>query len=222
MDFTDQRLSYEKGSLDQQSIPASPFELLKTWMDEAIAQQVQEPYAMSLATCGTDQKPSVRIVLMREITDTGIVFYTNYESAKGQDISENPNAEVLFFWHELERQIRISGSIAKIDADKSAAYFQKRPHDSQVGAWVSQPQSGEVANREVMEQTFEALQNDYPENSQVPTPEFWGGYEITIHEIEFWQGRASRMHDRIVYTRDSNSNNVNKNDASWSTKRLLP
>ncbi len=220
MDFTDQRLSYEKGSLDQQSIPVSPFELLKTWMNEAIEQQVQEPYAMSLATCGADKKPSVRIVLMREITDTGIVFYTNYESAKGQDISENPNAEVLFFWHELERQIRISGSIAKIDADKSAAYFQKRPHDSQVGAWVSQPQSGEVTNREVMEQTFEELQKDYPENSQVPTPEFWGGYEITINEIEFWQGRASRMHDRIVYTCDSN--NVNKGDASWSTKRLLP
>lgn len=222
MDFTDQRLSYEKGSLDQESVPASPFELLKTWMNEAIEQQVQEPYAMSLATCGADNKPSVRIVLMREITENGVVFYTNYESAKGQDIAENPNAEVLFFWHELERQIRISGSIAKIDADKSAAYFQKRPHDSQVGAWVSQPQSGEIANREIMEQTFTQLQADYPENAQVPTPEFWGGYEITINEIEFWQGRASRMHDRIVYSRDSNSSKVNKDDASWSTKRLLP
>ena len=183
MDFSDQRRSYEKGELDQQSVPASPFELLSAWMNEAIEQQVQEPYAMSLATCGADNKPSVRIVLLREITETGVVFYTNYESAKGQDIAENPNAEVLFFWHELERQIRISGHIAKIDADKSAAYFQKRPHDSQVGAWVSQPQSGEVANREVMEQTFVDLQNDYPENSQVPTPEFWGGYEITIERI---------------------------------------
>lgn len=220
MDFTDKRLSYEKGQLDQQSLPTCPFELLKGWMGEAIEQQVQEPYAMSLATCGADNKPSVRIVLMREITENGVVFYTNYESAKGQDIAENPNAEVLLFWHELERQIRISGSIAKIDADKSAAYFQKRPHDSQVGAWVSQPQSGEVANREIMEQTFIDLQTDYPENTQVPTPEFWGGYEITINEIEFWQGRANRMHDRIVYTRDSN--NVNKDDTSWSTKRLLP
>ena len=155
MDFTDQRLSYEKGELDQQSVPTSPFELFKAWMNEALAQKVQEPYAMSLATCGADNKPSARIVLLREITETGIVFYTNYESAKGQDIAENPNAEALFFWHELERQVRVSGSIAKIDADKSAAYFQKRPHDSQVGAWVSQPQSGEVANREIMEQTFE-------------------------------------------------------------------
>lgn len=217
MDFSDQRRSYEKGELDQQSVPASPFELLSAWMNEAIEQQVQEPYAMSLATCGADNKPSVRIVLLREITETGIVFYTNYESAKGQDIAENPNAEVLFFWHELERQIRISGHVAKIDADKSAAYFQKRPHDSQVGAWVSQPQSGEVANREVMEQTFVDLQNDYPENSQVPTPEFWGGYEITIERIEFWQGRASRMHDRIVYTQDGSADTD-----SWITKRLLP
>lgn len=217
MDFTDQRLSYEKGALDQQSIPTSPFELLKVWMNEALAQKVQEPYAMSLATCGADNKPSVRIVLLREITETGIVFYTNYESAKGQDIAENPNAEALFFWHELERQVRISGSIAKIDTTKSATYFQKRPHDSQVGAWVSQPQSGEVASRDVMEQTFEQLQADYPNNSQVPVPEFWGGYEITIEQVEFWQGRANRMHDRIVYTQEDEAGAV-----SWTTKRLLP
>ncbi len=225
MDFTDQRLSYEKGQLDQQLVPASPFELLKTWMNEAIEAQVQEPYAMSLATCGVDNKPSVRIVLLREITDTGIVFYTNYESAKGQDIAENPNAEALFFWHKLERQIRISGSIAKIDAAKSAAYFQKRPHDSQVGAWVSQPQSGEVANRALMEQTFEQLQTDYPTDSKVPTPEFWGGYEITIEKIEFWQGRANRMHDRIVYTLDttgSDGSNGSNGVLNWTTKRLLP
>ncbi|MGM8890625.1 pyridoxamine 5'-phosphate oxidase [Psychrobacter sp. 4Bb] len=223
MDFTDQRLSYEKGELDQQSVPTSPFELFKAWMNEALAQKVQEPYAMSLATCGADNKPSVRIVLLREITETGIVFYTNYESAKGQDIAENPNAEALFFWHELERQVRISGSIAKIAADKSAAYFQKRPHDSQVGAWVSQPQSGEVANREVMEQTFEQLQAAHPDNTAVPTPEFWGGYEITIEQIEFWQGRANRMHDRIVYAQSSGDDSeVSEGNTSWTTKRLLP
>lgn len=213
MDFTDQRLSYEKGELDQSSVPESPFTLFDAWMNEAIAQKVQEPYAMSLATCGADNKPSVRIVLLREVTDTGIVFYTNYESAKGQDIEENPNAEVLFFWHELERQVRISGSIAKIDADKSAQYFQKRPHDSQVGAWVSQPQSGEVANRGVMEDKFAQLLQEYPQDAKVPTPDFWGGYEITIERIEFWQGRASRVHDRIVYS---------KENGSWTTKRLLP
>jgi len=220
MDFTDQRLSYEKGELDQQSVPTSPFELFKAWMNEALAQKVQEPYAMSLATCGADNKPSVRIVLLREITETGIVFYTNYESAKGQDIAENPNAEALFFWHELERQVRISGSIAKIAADKSAAYFQKRPHDSQVGAWVSQPQSGEVANREVMKQTFEQLQTAHPDNTTVPIPQFWGGYEITVESIEFWQGRANRMHDRIVYTQSGG--NDSEGNTGWTTKRLLP
>ncbi len=213
MDFTDQRLSYEKGELDQQAVPASPFELFKAWMDEALAQKVKEPYAMSLATCGSDNKPSVRTVLMREVTDSGVVFYTNYESAKGQDIRENPNAEVLFFWPELERQVRISGHIAKIDAKKSAQYFQKRPHDSQLGAWVSEPQSGEVASREVMEEKFEQLMQTYPKGDTVPTPEFWGGYEITMSEIEFWQGRANRVHDRIVYTQDNNQ---------WVTKRLLP
>ncbi|WP_435980645.1 pyridoxamine 5'-phosphate oxidase [Psychrobacter sp. DM4] len=214
MDFTDKRLSYDKGELDQNNIPVSPFELLKTWMNQALEQKVKEPYAMSLATCGANMKPSVRIVLLREITDTGIVFYTNYESAKGQDIDENPNAEALFFWNELERQVRVSGSIAKIEAEKSSAYFQKRPHDSQVGAWVSEPQSAEVSSRDVMEARFEALKTKYPENAQVPTPEFWGGYEITIETIEFWQGRANRMHDRVVYTQID--------DTSWSTKRLLP
>lgn len=214
MDFTDKRLSYDKGELDQNNIPVSPFELLKTWMNQALEQKVKEPYAMSLATCGANMKPSVRIVLLREITDTGIVFYTNYESAKGQDIDENPNAEALFFWNELERQVRVSGSIAKIEAEKSSAYFQKRPHDSQVGAWVSEPQSAEVSSRDVMEARFEALKTKYPENAQVPTPEFWGGYEITIETIEFWQGRANRMHDRVVYTQNDNT--------SWSTKRLLP
>ena len=215
MDFTDQRLSYEKGALDQRTVPSSPFELFKTWMDEALAQKVKEPYAMSLATCGADNKPSVRIVLMREITETGLVFYTNYDSAKGQDIAENPNAEVLFFWNELERQVRISGHIAKIDASKSADYFHKRPHDSQLGAWVSEPQSGEVANREIMEDKFDKLLKDYPEDTTVPTPEFWGGYEITIDEIEFWQGRANRVHDRIVYNRA-------EDNTQWTTKRLLP
>lgn len=219
MDFSDQRLSYEKGQLDQQSLPDSPFALLHAWMNDAIEEQVQEPYAMSLATCGADNKPSVRIVLMREITDKGVVFYTNYESAKGQDIAENPNSEALFFWHKLERQIRISGSIAKIEATKSAAYFQKRPHDSQVGAWVSQPQSGEVASRAVMEQTFAQLQTNYSEGSQVPTPEFWGGYEIAVEKIEFWQGRANRMHDRIVYIQDSTHK---EESAKWTIKRLLP
>lgn len=214
MDFSDKRQSYEKGMLDPELLPQDAISLVTQWFNEALDAQVKEPYAMSVATCGQDMQPAVRIVLMREITDNGIIFYTNYESAKGQDIAENPKAEALFFWYELERQIRIRGTIAKISAVKSDAYFQKRPHDSQVGAWVSQPQSGEVASRDIMENEFAKLQATYPAGTTVPTPEFWGGYEICADEIEFWQGRANRMHDRIVYQKNE--------DGSWSKKRLLP
>ena len=214
-DLGNYRKSYEKSSLTEGVISDNPMELFQKWFYEVEASDgVDEPNAMTVSTIGLDGFPKNRVVLLKKYTFEGFIFYTNYESAKGQDIAENPNTEALFFWHKLERQIRISGSIAKIDADKSAAYFQKRPHDSQVGAWVSQPQSGEVANREVMEQTFEQLKTDYPEGAAVPTPEFWGGYEITVNEIEFWQGRANRMHDRIVYHKEA--------DGSFSTKRLLP
>lgn len=213
-DFSDQRLSYEKGELTEASVPANPFDLLPQWLGEAIEQNAPEPYAMSLATCGSDSQPSVRIVLMREITESGVVFYTNYDSAKGQDLAENAKAEVLFFWHEMQRQIRLRGHIGKLDVAKSEAYFHKRPHDSQIGAWVSEPQSGEVASREVLEARFEQLKQQYPEGSVVPKPEFWGGYEICATEVEFWQGRPNRMHDRILYRQQA--------DGSWSTTRLMP
>lgn len=213
-DFTDQRLSYEKGQLTEDRIPAQPLTLLQQWLTEAIAEQAPEPYAMSLATCGNDGQPSVRIVLMREITEAGVVFYTNYDSAKGQDLAENAKAEVLFFWHEMQRQVRLRGQVQKIATEKSEAYFHKRPHDSQLGAWVSEPQSGEVASRDLLEAKFAALKQQYPEGSLVPKPEFWGGYEIRATEIEFWQGRPSRMHDRIVYSQ--------QDDSSWSTTRLMP
>lgn len=213
-DFSDQRLSYEKGELTEAVVPDIPFELLQVWLNEAIAENAPEPYAMSLATCGNDGQPSVRIVLMREITDKGVVFYTNYDSAKGHDLAENAKAEVLFFWHEMQRQIRIRGQVNKIAAEKSEAYFHKRPHDSQLGAWVSQPQSGEVASREVLEARFAELKAQYPEGSTVPKPEFWGGYEISATEIEFWQGRPNRMHDRILYQQQA--------DGQWSTARLMP
>lgn len=214
MDLTDQRLSYEKNDLNESNLPSDGLMLFKQWLQTALDEQVPEPYAMSLATCGRDGQPGVRILLMREITDKGIVFYTNYLSKKGEQISDNPKAEALFFWHELEQQVRIRGRVAKIDADKSDRYFQKRPHDSQVGAWVSQPQSGVVASRQVMEDSFGRLKQQYPEGSTVPTPEFWGGYILYAEQIEFWQGRANRMHDRIVYTLSAND--------QWQLQRLLP
>jgi len=213
-DFSDQRLSYEKGELDASTLPDLPLPLLQHWVAEAIEQGAPEPYAMSLATCGSDGQPGVRIVLMREITEAGVVFYTNYDSAKGQDIADNPQAEVLFFWHEMQRQVRVRGKIAKVAAAKTDAYFHKRPRDSQLAAWVSEPQSGEVASRDVMEANFNDLLQRFPEGSEIPTPEFWGGYELVATEIEFWQGRANRMHDRIVYTKQA--------DGAWTTSRLLP
>lgn len=213
-DFTDQRLSYEKGALQAAELPSDPLELLQQWLDEALEQKAPEPYAMSLATCGKDNQPAVRIVLLREITESGVVFYTNYDSAKGQDLADNAHAEVLFFWHEMQRQVRIRGLVSKISDAKSTAYFHKRPHDSQLAAWVSTPQSAEVESRALMESRFEQLKQQYPEGSVVPKPEFWGGYELSAVEIEFWQGRANRMHDRIVYTQQSAN--------QWSTKRLMP
>lgn len=213
MDFSEQRLSYEQGRLVEADLPKNAFQLLTQWLSEALDRQVQEPYAMSLATCGSDAQPSVRTVLMREVTQTGIIFYTNYDSAKGQDIEQNPKAEALFFWHELERQIRVRGLIQKISHEKSMSYFHKRPHDSQVAAWVSHPQSGQVENRDVMEKKFQALKEQYPEDTAVMMPDFWGGYELKVSAIEFWQGRANRMHDRIVYTKQEND---------WQIQRLLP
>lgn len=212
MDFSDKRQNYDKAVLTENILPESPFEFMEQWVNEAFEQKVSEPYAMSLATCGSDMMPSVRTVLLREITDTGIVFYTNYLSHKGEDIEQNPHAECLFFWHSLQRQIRVRGHIAKIDRAKTEAYFQKRPYDSQIGAWVSQPQSGEVASRAVIDELFFSLKEQYPEGS-VPTPGFWGGYEITASEIEFWQGGANRLHDRLVYSKSADG---------WNTKRLLP
>lgn len=214
MDFTDQRVSYEKGELHEEVLLNDPFELLTLWVSEAIEQKVPEPYAISLATCGSDNMPAVRTVLVREINDKGIVFYTSYLSQKGQDIAQNPHAESLFFWHDMQRQVRIRGSIAKVDRATTEAYFQKRPYESQIGAWVSQPQSGEVDSRDTMDDKFAALKQQYPEGS-VPTPDFWGGYQITATEIEFWQGRPNRLHDRILYIKAAGSDN-------WTIKRLLP
>ena len=192
----------------------NPFDIARGWLAEAEKTEPNDPNAIALATVDPSGLPNVRMVLLKEIADDGFVFYTNYDSAKGQDIAQNPNAEVLFFWHEMQRQVRIRGKVAKVPAAKTDAYFHKRPRDSQIAAWVSEPQSGEVASREVMEARFDDLLQRFPEGSEIPTPEFWGGYELVATEIEFWQGRANRMHDRIVYSKQA--------DGAWTTSRLLP
>ena len=216
IDFSASRLSYEKDELIEKNIGNTPYPLLQKWMDDAISEQIGEAYAFSLATCGADMRPSVRTLLMREINlveddNIQMIFYTNYDSDKGQDLADNPFAEALFFWHTLERQVRVSGLVVKLSHDKSEAYYHSRPKDSQLAAWVSRPQSGVVDSREVMQSDFIKLSKQFGEH--VPKPEFWGGYCLMVDKIEFWQGRANRMHDRIVYRKDDNG---------WQMMRLLP
>lgn len=220
IDFSSQRLSYEQGELIEDSLPTTPYPLLQTWVEQAIVQykdgKQSEPYAISLATCGWDNQPSVRTVLMREINEykdsVGLIFYTNYDSAKGADLTANPQAEALFFWASLERQVRLTGRVQPLSREQSASYFHSRPRDSQLAAWVSEPQSGVVASREVMDEKFAQLSAEF-DGKDIPIPEFWGGYEIIAEKIEFWQGRANRMHDRIVYVWA---------DEGWVMERLLP
>lgn len=215
IDFSAARQSYEKDMLVEHALPAVPYPLIELWVSEAIKKEVHEPYAMSLATCGADGRPSVRTVLMRELKETAgelsLVFYTNYDSVKGVDLAENPFAEALFFWATLERQLRLSGRVEKLSSERSAAYFHSRPKDSQLAAWVSRPQSGTVESRERMQAEFDALEKQFPDT--VPLPEFWGGYRIVIDKVEFWQGRANRMHDRICYEKAGDD---------WQRQRLLP
>lgn len=218
INFTSRRQSYEQDQLAQHCLPPSPMPLLNQWIQQADDEKIGEAYAFYLATCGQDLKPSVRTVLMREITPLandglGLVFYSNYDSAKGKDLAENPQAEALFYWASLERQVRIFGNIHKLDRQRSQHYFQSRPRDSQLAAWVSQPQSGMVANRDIMEQNFAKYQQHFAHHEKITIPDFWGGYQLIAEHIEFWQGRANRMHDRIVYSFHHDH---------WRTHRLLP
>ncbi|MDO5650713.1 MAG: pyridoxamine 5'-phosphate oxidase [Moraxella sp.] len=212
MDFSDYRQTYNKGELPDTGLPNEPISWFKSWLNDALNANIVEPYTFSLATCGADYLPSVRILLLREAIDNGIIFYTNYDSDKGQDLAENPNAEALFFWHDLERQVRIQGTVRKLDSAVSDAYFAKRPLESQLGAWVSNPQSGTIADRTAIEARLAKLTAHY-QDKPIPRPDYWGGYELIATRVEFWQGRIGRLHDRIVYTQGVDG---------WQTTRLLP
>lgn len=211
IDIAALRENYSKGSLDVQDVHVSPIEQFHKWFHEAIESKLPEPNAMVVSTVSNDSKPSARVVLLKGF-DTGFTFFTNYLSRKGTELAENPNACITFFWVELERQVRIEGIIEKVTAEESDAYFQSRPIGSQIGAWVSN-QSMVIDNREVLGEREQHLKDKFGGNP-IPRPPHWGGYRLTPNYVEFWQGRPSRLHDRIAYTK--------LEEHTWKIERLSP
>ena len=205
------REEYSLSSLDESDVLQNPIEQFKQWIQEALKAGVPEPNAMNLATVDKDGKPHSRIVLLKGFDEKGFVFFTNYASDKGREIEANPNVSLCFFWIELERQVRIDGVAKKISKEESEAYFKSRPNKSQIGALASN-QSEVVENRLFLEQKFEKLEAKFTEG-EVPMPETWGGYVIKPSALEFWQGRRSRLHDRIKYEWKADN---------WIIKRLSP
>jgi len=205
------REDFSQGILTEKDADANPAEQFKLWLQQAVESRVTEVQAMDLCTVSPEGKPSSRIVYMREFNNNNYWFYTNYNSRKAQDLQKNPNVCATFFWKELERQVRIEGKVTKATAAESDAYFNARPFDSKIGAWASE-QSRALTSRDELEKKVEELKNKYtPEN--IKRPDFWGGYIITANYYEFWQGRKSRLHDRIIYT---------QSDAIWKIRRLFP
>ncbi len=206
------RKVYQRESLFEKDVDPDPVKQFGTWWQQAIETKVEEPNAMTLATCDAMKKPSARIVLLKGIEKNGFVFFTNYESRKGKEMEENPFASLLFFWRELERQVRVEGKVKKIDPSESDAYFNQRPLESRIGAWSS-PQSQVINNREILERNVEKYNSQFG-SGNIPRPDFWGGYIVEPYRIEFWQGRPGRLHDRLLYVSDENN--------SWKIERLAP
>ncbi len=211
MSIADLRRDYSHATLSEQDVDQDPLRQFADWFNQARSAEVPEPNAMSLATVGNNGKPSLRIVLLKDFDERGFTWYTNYESRKGEDLLQNPHAALTFFWVELERQIRIEGRVERVDEAESDAYFQIRPIKSRLGA-IASAQSRPIASREQLEQQFETASQTYGETP--PRPQQWGGYRLTPDWIEFWQGRRSRLHDRIAYTRTA--------EGSWDRQRLQP
>jgi pyridoxamine 5'-phosphate oxidase len=206
------REDYRAATLSEKDVSKNPVKQFEKWFKQALDSKMHEPNAMTLATATTDGRPSARIVLLKDFNDNGFIFYTNYLSRKGKELGKNPLASLLFFWPEMERQVRIEGTVEKLSRETSERYFLTRPKGSQIGAVVS-PQSQEIDSREQLEKKWAELETAY-EDKDVPKPAHWGGYIVKPRLIEFWQGRSSRLHDRIAYKL------AGKND--WKIVRLAP
>ncbi|MBY4795310.1 pyridoxamine 5'-phosphate oxidase [Burkholderia multivorans] len=211
--LADLRINYSRASLDEADAAPDPFAQFDRWFNEALAAKLPEPNTMTLATVGADGRPSARIVLVKGVDERGFVFFTNYESRKGRDLAAHPYAALLFYWIELERQVRIEGRVEKTSADESDRYFASRPVGSRIGAWASE-QSAVIDSRATLEAREKAFSERYGDD--LPRPPHWGGYRVVPDTLEFWQGRPSRLHDRLVYTRDAAAPH------GWTISRLSP
>ncbi len=209
--IADIRKDYKLKSLLEKDVKSDPAEQFSVWWNEAVNSQIEEVNAMTLATATPDGMPSARIVLLKGFTPEGFKFYTNYQSHKGTELAQNPYAALVFFWKELERQVRIEGTVEKLSEQDSEAYFKTRPAASKIGAWAS-PQSTPVAGRYIIEQNELKYRAQFGEEN-IPKPPHWGGYIVKPVKIEFWQGRRSRLHDRIQYT---------KQNKEWLIERIAP
>ena len=206
------RKEYTRAGLKESDADPNPIEQFRTWFDEALAADLHEPNAMTLATATPDGRPSARVVLLKGFDEQGFVFYTNYEGRKAKELEENPRAALVFYWGELERQVRVEGRVERVSEEESNAYFGGRPRGSQLGAWVSE-QSRSIKRRDTLEERLRELETEYTDR-EVPRPPFWGGYRLEPETIEFWQGRENRLHDRLRYHRSEGD--------GWQRERLQP
>ena len=211
-DLTTVRRDYSQGSLLESDLPEHPMDLLRGWLQYALDQNVPDANAMSLATLDADGYPTGRIVLLRDTTPQGLHFFTNYQSAKGREIAVEPKASVNFFWSTIERQIRVRGHLEKLSARDSDEYFASRPRASQIGAWAS-PQSDVIPDRAFLDRQMNDIRHRFEHEASVPRPPHWGGYRLIPNQFEFWQGRPSRLHDRMRAKLENNN---------WLWQRLAP
>ena len=211
MSLADLRRDYAHATLDEGDVAADPVEQFRRWFDQAVSAQVLEPNAMTLATATADGTPSARVVLVKGVDERGFVFYTDYRSRKGRELAENPRAALVFYWGELERQVRIAGRVSRVSSEESAAYYRSRPIKSRLGAWASE-QSQVIPGRAPLEERMRELTERHADGDP-PLPPHWGGFRVVHEEVEFWQGRRSRLHDRIAYTRLA---------TAWDVARLAP